>query len=134
MNLNELYDYLINDIACCTCPRSTQKPADGSCKHCQAVALVGRLRDDRSSALAWHALQTIAKMGHGDEENQAVTLAQNTLSQKRHQHPTLDATVRELGERFGWVSGTKGPADIAFVVASGDDADKLSEYIKRSRS
>jgi len=43
----------------------------------------------------------------------------------------LDSTIKSIGETFGSVSGTKGKAGIAFIIASGDDADRLSEYIEK---
>lgn len=48
MTIEELYDYLINDIACCTCLRSTQKPIPETCKHCHAVKLVESLVSNRT--------------------------------------------------------------------------------------
>ena len=45
----------------------------------------------------------------------------------------LDHTIRELGETYGEASATKGDAGIAFIVASGDAADRLSRYIKRKK-
>jgi hypothetical protein len=48
-------------------------------------------------------------------------------------HGLLDSTIRELGDSYGRVHGTKGKAGIAFIVASGDAADQLTKYIKRSR-
>ena len=45
-------------------------------------------------------------------------------------HP-LDMTIRELGQKYGKVSGTKGKAGLSFVVASGPDADKLDRYTAR---
>ena len=46
-------------------------------------------------------------------------------------HALLDTTIRQLGSEFVAASGLKGKAGIAFIVASGDDADRLSKYIKR---